>query len=673
MRILLLVMIVSVACPVLGQSVQWASSVVGFSSEGKGEAYSQQFKAIQALGKPNRLPVPGESPCAWSPALPESQQPEWITVRFDTLISIRQIVVAEAGMPGAITEVLVITPQGREVSVYKPAGPGSPAPAETLLRIFPTVSDLRANTVKVVMAPAKIPGRNQIDAIGISSDSKPIQIGIRLAPNVPADITKENLGPTINTKGQEVAPVITPDGKTLFFTRGDHPKNIGNPEEQDVWYAKLEAGNTWSEAVNLGPPINNAGANAVSGISLDGKTIYLINIPMPDGTTRFGLSRSSRGPNGWSFPSEYRIKNNYNIHKYTYTEYSITPDGRTMILSVQRRDSQGNKDLYVCFLQSDQSWTEPAPLGPDINTADYEGAPFIAADGKTLYFTSSGRPEFGRGDIFVSRRLDDSWKRWSEPENLGSGINTPEWDGYLTIPAAGDYAYLSSSQNSFGDEDIFRIKLPPSLRPEPVAIVSGQILDASSRRPLAGEVVAGIAGETRESARAEFDPKTGDYKLILPVQQNYTLTARKDGYFPTSERVDLSREKRFRDIRKNLYLVPIQAGQKIVMREVLFEQSQAELLPGSSEELDRVVDMMRAHPSMQILVEGHTDNQGDWNLNLRLSEDRVAVVKQYLSGKGITASRIQTKAWGPSKPVASNETEEKRRLNRRVEFTILQL
>ena len=174
-------------------------------------------------------------------------------------------------------------------------------------------------------------------------------------------------------------------------------------------------------------------------------------------------------------------------------------------------------------------------------------------------------------------------------------------------------------------------------------------------------------------AKVEYSPETGEFKIILPTQKTYTLKAKKEGYFPTTETLDLSKDKRFRDIRRSIYLVKIEPGQKIVMREVLFQQSQFALEAGANEELDQVVAMLEKYPTMELLVEGHTDNQGEWALNMKLAEDRVRVVKEYLTGKGIAETRIQTKAWGPSKPIASNETEEKRKLNRRVEFTILKL
>lgn len=656
-----------------GQTVLWASSVVGFSSDGRGEAYTQQYRSSQILGKPNRLPQVGDNPCAWAPLYPDGPNDEWITVRFKESIPVRQIAVFQSGNPGAITQVLVIDGSGAENVVYKNTGAGSEAGQAPLLRIALNEQALVANTVKVVMRPSLVKGPNQIDAVGISASAEPINVTINVSKDAPKDLVKESLGPQVNSRGQEVAPVIAPDGKTLYFTRGQHESNTGDPRSQDVWYSTLQPNGEWGKAVNIGPPINTTADNAVSGMSPDGRTLYLINVYKPDGTVTYGLSKSTLGKNGWSFPTEVVINNNHNLHKNAYTEYAIVPDGKTIILSVQRRNALGNKDLYVSFRQPDQTWSEPVSMGPVLNTADYEGAPFIASDSRTLYFTSAGRPEYGNGDIFVSRRLDDTWTNWSEPENLGPNINTPEWDGYFTIPATGDYAYLSSIQNSMGGEDIFRLKLYPAIKPDPVAIVSGQVIDGISRKPIAADVLATVTPDNKEQSRIKYDPETGDFKLLLPTQSNYNLTASREGYFPTTEPLDLSKDKRFRDIRKNLVLTPIRTGQRVTLHEVLFEQSKAVLLSGSNAELDRVAQMLKDYPTMEIQVDGHTDNQGQWDLNMKLSQDRVRVVKEYLMGQGIADARIQTKAWGPSKPIASNETEEKRRLNRRVEFTILKM
>lgn len=662
------------------RAVYWASRVVGASSEAKGEMYGRQYKAVQALGKPSKLPQTGDSPCAWAPLYPENPSEEWIHVSFARPVRVRQVLVAENVNAGAVSRVIVFDEAGKEHPVYQN---DTPAPrAEPLLQIFLKDSGLVGTAVKVVLMPGRIKGINQIDAIGLSEQSKPISLSINVAKGTPSDLAKENLGKGVNSPGEEVAPVISPDGKTLYFTRNKFKGNVGSPDRQDVWVSTLASASPgtpaqWGEAINLGPPINNAGDNAVSSLSLDGRSMYLLNVYKPNGDLMFGLSKSTKTRAGWSTPTECKITNNYSLAASTQdetaqAEFAIGPEGNVIIMAVRRKDTEGDRDLYVSFLQPDKvTWSEPRSLGPTLNTADFESSPFLAADGRTLYFTSAGHPGFGDGDIFVSRRLDDTWTNWSEPENLGPAINTPEWDGYFTIPAAGDYAYLSSSANSLGEDDIFRLKLFAAIKPDPVAIVSGQVFDALTKKPIASEVVAGLFQDSKTVSKAEYNPETGEYKLILAVQKTYNLLAVKDGYFPVTEVLDLSKDKRFRDIRRNLYLVPITSGQKITMREVLFEQSKFDLLPGSDVELNRVTEMLKQYPEMDILVEGHTDNQGEWALNMKLSEDRVRVVKEYLVNQGIAETRVQTKAWGPSKPIASNETDEKRRQNRRVEFTIL--
>ena len=662
----------------VGQAVHWATRVVAVSSEGRGEGGGQQFKASQVLGAPSVLPQVKNSPCAWGPASVEAANDEYITVAFDSVRRASQVLVAESANPGAIVRVVIYTADGQERVIFsdqQAAKRATDSPIDPLLRIMLPDSLGGIKQVKVVLNPARTKGINQLDAIGLTTATKPMVWTVPVAPKMPQNLAKENLGTAINTPGQEVAPVISPDGKVLYLTRNFNKNNIGQPDTQDVWFSTLTPERTWEVAKNMGAPINNTGNNAISGISPDGKTVYLINTYKPDGSMAFGISKSTYTKAGWGFPVECRIANNYTKQagNSVKLEFTVAPDGATMILAVQRNQTLGDRDLYVSFRQADQTWSEPISLGEVVNSAAEESSPFLAVDNRTLYFTSEGQAGFGNGDIFVSRRLDDSWINWSVPENLGPAVNTPEWDGYFTIPAAGDFAYLSSRANTLGEDDIFRLRLHPAIRPEPVAIVSGRVLDAISRKPVSTQIVSGLLKEGKEISKVEYDPDTGEYKLILPTQKVYTLSARKDGYFPIMETIDLSHDKRFRDIRRNLYVMPVQPGAKLVLRGVLFNQSEADLLPGSEAELDQLLHLLADYPTMTILVEGHTDNQGDWALNMKLADERVQRVKHYLTDHGVAENRVQTKAWGPSKPIASNETDEKRRLNRRVEFTIVAL
>ena len=652
------------------QQVFWANKVLGYSSEYRPAQYGYAFRAKQILGIPNKLPNFGSSPCAWSPAEADGRNEEWIKVGFEKTIPIKQVAIAENFNPGAIVRVYAYDEAGKEYLI-------SDTPAEQttmkgrMLHIFPKQQDLRANAIKIVMQPSKVSGFNQVDAIAISDLPMPVEAVINVAQSAIFKTQKENIGKEINSTGQEVAPIISPDGKTLYFTRSNFDGNIGSRKTQDVWFSTLNDKNQWGPAVNIGSPINNAGDNAITSISADGKTIYLINVYRPDGSMYFGLSRSFKTKTGWSFPKEYKINN---LAGYVGSmELTVSPFGNVMIISVQRPDTEGGKDLYVSFLQGDDSWSEPRHLGNVINTADYEGTPFLALDNKTLYFSSQGHSGYGEGDLFLTRRLDDTWINWSKPENLGPVVNTPLWDAYINIPATGDYAYFSASEKTLGQEDIYRVRLTPEMKPEAVAVITGTIYEAETTKPVRSDIIADIKKNNEIFTKATFEPETGEYRLVLPLKEIYRISASEEGYFPVSEDIDLSAETAYRTIKKNLYLQPIRAGQQIRLNNTMFTQSSAEVVSSSFSELDRIVTTMNAYPAMEILLEGHTDNQGEIQKNVKLAEDRVQQVKKYLLSKGIAGKRIQTKAWGPAKPIASNLTEQTRQKNRRVEFTILKI
>nr|WP_295930499.1 OmpA family protein [uncultured Dyadobacter sp.] len=649
------------------QETLWASKVLGYSSEYRPEQIGHGYRAKQILGIPNKLPVFGDSPCAWTPADADGRNEEWIKVGYEKAILLKQVAIGENFNPGAIARVYAYDENGKEYLISQ-ATPGQQAVRGRMLRIFPE-KEIHANAIKIVLQPDKVSGANQIDAIAISSRTVPIEAEINFAPSL-VKAQKENLGKAINTNAQEVAPIISPDGKTLYFTRDEYEGNTGS-SKQDVWYSTMDEKGKWTDAVNIGPPINNAEHNAVTSISADGKTLYLINVYKPDGTVVFGFSRSFKTKNGWGFPRESKI---VKLLRPEYSmEVTVSPYENVVILSIIRGDSEGGKDLYVSFLQKDGNWSDLLNLGNVINSADYEGTPFLAFDNKTLYFSSQGHSGYGEGDIFMSRRLDDTWLSWSKPENLGPAINSPLWDAFFNAPATGDYAYFSSSEKVMTQEDIFRIRMTPEIKPEPVAIISGTVLEAETNKTIQSDLVATVKKTGLPFAQALFDPESGDYKLILPAKETYTVTASGKGYFPFSEDVDLTSEMGPRSIRKNIYLQPIKAGEQIRLSNTMFSQSSAEVTSSSFAELDRIAETMSAYPTMEILLEGHTDNQGEVQKNVQLSADRVEQVKKYLLSKGIDAKRIQTKAWGPARPIASNLTEQTRQKNRRVEFTILKI
>lgn len=478
-----------------------------------------------------------------------------------------------------------------------------------------------------------------------------------------------NLGKAVNSNEDDITPVITPDGEGIYFSRRYYPQNVGGPSDvQDIYYSELTNG-SWSTAQNMGTTLNNHGPNAVCSVTPDGNTLLLINTYYPDGKQKGqGLSISKRTKNGWTIPEELRINGFYN--KSTYGEYFLSNDRRVLIMALQQDNSIGSRDLYISFLGPNNIWSKPKNMGSILNTPGTELSPFLASDGKTLYFSSTGHPGYGKNDIFVSKRLDESWTKWSKPYNLGKPINTEGWNAYYSVPADGDYAYYVSSENSMGKNDIFKIKLPSKVKPEPVVIIKGRVLNSKTKEPLGTDIIYRNFKTDREVGIASSDPRNGKYEIVLPLSQVYSFFAEKEGFYSVQDRLDLENVKAYDVIERDLYLTPIEVGQTVQLHNVLFKRGTPILLTPSYAELNKLVKMLKENESIDIRIDGHTDNVGDKDANVRLSQERVEAVKEYLSRRGIDPYRITGEGHGGAKPIASNAREETRRLNRRVEFTI---
>lgn len=496
------------------------------------------------------------------------------------------------------------------------------------------------------------------------------QLDINLAPDIHYSEPAINLGPSINSTAEELTPVITASGKGIYFSRRYSADNVGgSSDHQDIYYSELFEGN-WAPAINMGKPLNNHGANAVCAVTPDGNKLLLMNTYDSKGKQKgAGLSISQKTQTGWSVPMDVKIKNYYN--RSEFNEFMLSNDGKVMILALDREDTYGARDLYVSRFEGNGFWSAPQNMGAIINTPGTELSPFLASDGVSLYFSSTGHPGYGKNDIFVSKRLDDSWMNWSTPVNMGKPLNSIGWDAYYSVPANGEYAYFVSSENSIGLQDIFKIKLPVAVQPEPVVLIKGYVLNSKTQDPIATGIQYNDLATEQQLGLAESDPKTGYYEIVLPLSKAYSFFAEKKGYYSLTDHIDLKDSAQFLEIERNLYLTPIEIGLTMALNNVFFYRGKPALMPESFGELNRLVTLLKENKAIEIMLEGHTDNQGNPDLNLSLSKDRVEAVKSYLVSQGIEAHRITGTGWGGQKPIADNSTENTRKLNRRVEFKII--
>ena len=672
-----------------GQHVQWAARLVAVSSQ-KSEG-KEPFAPSQVLSTPNALPLGQISNDAW---IPRKEGPnEFIEVRFARSIAAQQVTIVENFNPGSITKVELVDTKGNHHEVYSNDNPGPlPEPYRTLEVRFPA-ADYRTLGVIVRMNTAKVEGVNQIDAIGIADVASTMvkqAFGAAKGGDAPLstqfDSSLVNLGPNVNTRYVDTHPVISPDGRTLYFARQNHPGNVGGARDpQDIWISKLTSGKnkTWSPARNMAEPSNTPeDPNGLAAVSANGQTALLIGVYEDGFMQPKGFSMSRRTPIGWAKPVKVDIDNYYNKDP-EHIDACWATSGKALLMAVERNDGLGGQDIYVSFPKPEKlpdgvatvgkqtEWTKPLNLGRNINTSGSDFAPFLAADEKTLYFASDGRGGYGKSDIFYSKRLDDTWTNWSPPRNLGPVVNSPDFDAYYTVSAAGQDAYLVSSRNGTdGSKDIFRISLAPAFQPEVVTLVTGRVLDVNTGKPIRAIIHYENLLTGEEIGVTETDPKDGSYTIVLPSGVQYGYRAEAKGYIAENANLDVTAKDKYTEQKQDLFLVPFNVGQTVKLNNIFFQQSRYYLTTSSYPELARLIRIMKDYPTVEIKISGHTDNQGEPALNVKLSQDRVNEVKKYLSGHGINGNRITTEGFGGSKPIASNDQEETRAKNRRVEFTI---
>lgn len=497
----------------------------------------------------------------------------------------------------------------------------------------------------------------------------------------------------LNSAADEQAPVLSSNGKIIFFTRGHHPDNMGSKADKgDIWVSNFLGADGWSTPQKLAAPLNTPYYNGVFDVSNSRLLVY--GNYRSDAAPVPGISQSKaiNWPNGWSTPQAVDIK--YFKNSSANNGNALSADGKILLLSIESFKTLGAEDIYVSFWdENSKSWQEPKNLGAQINTPFQELTPFLVSDNKTLFFSSNGRGGLGSRDIFVSQRLDDTWTHWTPPRNLGEGINTEGAEmGYRYYPDL-QLAVYTSTQNSDGygdihiievtdeemnqmlEEEIVPVEADEIVEPEEsmaentpkgerLLVVKGNIKDLTTNKGVFARIkIKGSAGFEQE----HFNDTT--YTFTVATNQDYVLQVEAEGYL--SKQINLvSKKNESMLINQDVELEKISVGSRVKLQNVLFYRGESKFLESSYDELNLVAKMMLNNPTMVIELAGHTDNVGSAILNKRLSQERVDAVINYLVDKGIDSSRLSGVGYGGTQPIASNATESTRRLNRRVEFIV---
>ncbi len=513
----------------------------------------------------------------------------------------------------------------------------------------------------------------------------------------PARVFIDNAGSNINSNYDDYSPVINADGTKMFFTSrrpiGNRPRTDRNDHK---YYENIlkprKLNDSWENPTEMGRRINSRSHDATAGLSHDGNTLLIYR-----GRRGGDIFISEFDGESWSRASQISRAINSNCRVSSAT---LSPDGNTLYFVSDREGGYGEKDIWYSNRGERGRWSEPVNLGSTVNTEYKEKSVFMHPDGKTLYFSSQGHNSMGGFDIFKTQYIGG---RWTEPENLGYPINTPDDNLFFSITEDGETGFYSTRrEDGYGGSDIYKITFlgpekPMINTPErkllssvvmpaddiimadeveievtPMTIIRGTITDKETEEPLSATIELFDNEEDILLAQFSSDEETGEYAISLPGGKNYGISVQAEDYMFYSENIDVIESKVQREIINNIELQKVEIGEAIVLENIFFDTGASTLRAESYAELGVLYQMMVDNPNLKIKISGHTDDRGGWDLNKRLSEDRARAVVEFLIDRGIDPDRLEYEGYAYSKPIASNETEEGRQKNRRTEFEIIE-
>ncbi len=676
------------AITTFGQQIQWASKIkiefnTSLAKEGKSDGPAKNY-AHDAGSKSSTLYTVDEV----KPSLKR------VITSFSRPQEINQVLIFENNFDGQVLKLILEDENGQVYRFLEKDITLTPNLENTLVVIgLPQIRDLVVSKLTMDIYSNRNPRVSPIDAIGLPL--KPLDEH-ELSKIIPAHATKEYVqinelnkyAPTffgsserinnaVNSQYLESKPLISPNGSRLFFVRKNAPTNYkGRKDDHDIYFSDLYNGK-WTEARNIGEPLNDQFANGVCAISPDGNTMLVLNAYDIENNKKVydGVSITRKTYEGWSQPIEQVISGFHNF--CGYQDYYINNSGDVMLLAIQMEETYGDQDIYISYKTGENRWSKPVNLGSGINTEMAEFSPFLSPDNKVLYFASNGHGGYGNSDIFYSVRLDNTWKEWSEPINLGPQVNSSDWDAYFSITPRMDYAYFVSAGSAVkrtlynpDDADIYRIRTMDDPDRQPVVIVRGHIINKKTNQPIGADILCKSFDGYESETPIIVDQNDG-YTLSFDAGKSYVLNAQAFGFISETLREDFTNINSYTEIEKDIYISPMEIGSTFQIDNIFFVQSKSELLPESIPELEKLYLMMVKKPSMRIELGGHTDNQGSSTANLTLSEKRAEAVMNFLIERGISGDRLVAIGYGSSKPIASNRSLDSRMQNRRVEVKVL--
>lgn len=476
---------------------------------------------------------------------------------------------------------------------------------------------------------------------------------------------QKELSDTVNCFALQYFPALTADQQELIFTRR---RGHGIDDDEDLVISRKDANGRWLAPQAVSKNINTLDNEGTCTISADGRKLIFTSCGGRGYSGNCDLFESSKTGEEWSKP----VNLGANVNSGDWESHpTLSADGRTLYFVSDRKGGFGRNDIWYSTLNEDGRWMKARNLGEPVNTQYDERSPFIHVNGKTLYFASNGLVGFGGYDIFYSEKTDNGW---TKPENMGGPINDHENQYSLFITADGQKGYYSHEENLANGHEksiLVEVQIPENqIIKYKSSYVKGIVTDSKTKQHLKARIELFDINKNENISLVESDSISGEYLMVLTQGSEYALYVNKKGYLFKSLNFNYSEVKNFGPLTIDIALDPALKGEHSILQNIFFEVDKYELQEKSFTELEKIVRFLTENPQISIEIGGHTDNTGNAAYNQQLSEKRAQSVYTYIMGKGISSKRLSAKGFGSSKPVASNDAEEGRQLNRRIEFTI---
>jgi len=472
----------------------------------------------------------------------------------------------------------------------------------------------------------------------------------------------------MNTTSDEFVNFLTADDQMMVITRKTRRDTLIEGKEMyaEGFFVAHHTDTSWSQPQAMQLPWADGYNAGGMSMSVDGRSMLFTGCYWPDSKGSCDIYYSNRIGHTWQTPVAFNSRINTTGWE---SQPVISADGTTLYFTSKRGGGKGGADIWKSNYIPEKGWGTPVNLGDSINTAGDEMAPFIHGDGQTLYFSSNGHPGLGGYDMFFVKK--DEAGRWTDVRNMGVPINTSYDEVNLFVNLMGTHGWISSNrEGGMGGMDIWDFPIPKTVAPQSIALLAGIVVDKLTGKPLEAEVEILTLPAVIEQINLKTDPLTGEFLVVLNPKNNYIFHISKTGYLFYSEQIVIENTSKEPHIDKVYALQPVKSGVSMNLNNIFFNFNSDKLLPPSKPELDRLVNFLMDNPAIGVLVTGHTDSIGSASFNLELSGKRAKSVVAYLLNHGIESERITSQGVGDTKPLATNQNEQGRAMNRRTEITI---